>query len=398
MSGLHLRSQRGCQGNLFRRWRVCFTSGVSSILRRPIFTFPLVIVSVGILPSYSAFAQTPSTIPSGTSDTEDLSRAGLSYPYFVWLTEDVSYIISPDERSAFLRLTKDQDRDLFIEHFWQRRNPDPETQDNFLESEHYRRIVYSNEHFSTRNTDGWKTDRGQIYIQWGQPDSVQSNESDDGGASETWRYQYLEGVGENVALEFADPKLTGDYRLMLEPDERSHLFQAAVADNGTGETTCEECIQSLLEAKTEDSSKFTSRFQRLDSAIVEHADLNDVRFSYHFDSIPATPFTTLVPIVIQIPSFEFRSQSGASAQTLRLNLFLRVADARGRVVETFEDCLPEVADGGEAQDSATRYILQKSIALRPGSYDVAIAVGNPESGDIGTAYGKLAVAQMTDHR
>jgi hypothetical protein len=268
---------------------------VTSILRRRIFTLLLVIVSVGILPSYSAFAQTPSAIPNGTSDTEDLSLAGLSHPYFVWLTEDVSYIISPDERTAFLRLVKDDDRDLFIEQFWQRRNPDPESK-------------------------------------------------------------------------------------------------------GSGETNCEAWIQSLLEAEPEDSSKFTFRFKRLDSAIVARAALNDVRFGYHFDSIPATPFTTLVPIAIQIPSFEFGSQSGASAQALRLNLFLRVADARGRVVETFEDWLPEVADIHEAQDSASAYTLQKSIALRPGSYDVAIAVGNPESGNIGTAYAQLAVLQMTDHR
>jgi hypothetical protein len=139
--------------------------------------------------------------------------------------------------------------------------------------------------------------------------------------------------------------------------------------------------QPLLEPETEGSSKLIFRFKRPDSAIVEHADLNDVRFSYHFDSVPPTLFTTLVPITIQIPCFEFRSQSGASAQTLPLNLFLRAADANGRVVETFEDWLPEVLDGHEAQDSAAPYIFQKSIALRPGSYDVAIAVGSPESGD-----------------
>jgi GWxTD domain-containing protein len=357
------------------------------------------VVCAALLHSHSTFAQTRSTILNDVSDIEhDPSVMGLSPPYFAWLTEDVSYIISPDERSAFLRLVKDDDRDLFIEQFWQRRNPDPDAQDNTFESEHYRRIVYSNEHFSSGSTDGWKTDRGQIYIQWGQPDSVQLNESAYSGASETWRYRYLEGIGENVALQFADLRLTGDYRLMLEPDERSYLFQSATADIGTYETNCEESIPRRLEPEADGGSKFNFRFKWLESAIVEHADLSDVRFTYHLDSVPATHFTTLVPITIQTPSFEFRSQSGASAQTLRLNLFLRVADASGRAVETFEDWLPEVADGHEAQDSEAPCILQKSIALRPGSYDLAIAVGNPESGDIGTAYAKLAVPQMTDHR
>ncbi|MGB8437949.1 MAG: GWxTD domain-containing protein [Candidatus Acidiferrales bacterium] len=328
----------------------------------------------------------------------DSSVAGLSQPYLVWLTEDVSYIISPDECSAFLRLTNDEDRDTFIRQFWQRRNPDPDAQDNTFKSEHYRRIVYSNEHFSFGSTDGWKTDRGQIYIQWGQPDSVLSNEAGYGGASEIWRYRHLEEIGENVALQFADPRLTGEYRLTLEPDERSRLFQSAIPDNGTGETNCEECIRSLMELQTESRSKFNFRFKWLESAVVERADLADVRFSYHFDAVPATPFTTLIPMTIQIPTFEFGPQSGTSAQALRLNLFLRVADASGRVVETFEDWVPEVADEDEAQDSVAPYIIQKKITLRPGSYDVAIAIGNPESGEIGTAYAKLAVPQMTDHR
>ncbi|MFZ3330864.1 MAG: hypothetical protein WA197_09555 [Candidatus Acidiferrales bacterium] len=153
-----------------------------------------------------------------------------------------------------------------------------------------------------------------------------------------------------------------------------------------------------MELQTESRSKFNFRFKWLESAVVERADLADVRFSYHFDAVPATPFTTLIPMTIQIPTFEFGPQSGTSAQALRLNLFLRVADASGRVVETFEDWVPEVADEDEAQDSVAPYIIQKKITLRPGSYDVAIAIGNPESGEIGTAYAKLAVPQMTDHR
>ena len=90
----------------------------------------------------------------------------LDSQYKKWLNEDVLYIISAEERSAFLHLQTNEEREQFIEQFWQRRNPDPDSAENSFKEEHYRRIAYANEHYAS-GIPGWKTDRGRIYIMWG---------------------------------------------------------------------------------------------------------------------------------------------------------------------------------------------------------------------------------------
>src|SRR6202162_1960494 len=173
----------------------------------------------------------------------------LDSQYKKWLDEDVVYIISPEERSAFLHLATNEERESFIEAFWQRRNPDPESADNTFKEEHYRRIASVNEHFSS-GIPGWKTDRGRIYIMWGPADEIESHPSggsyerpaEEGGGEtstypfEDWRYRYLEGIGENVEIEFVDPTSTGEYHLTMDPGEKDALLHVP----GAGLTMMEQ--------------------------------------------------------------------------------------------------------------------------------------------------------------
>src|SRR5580698_9330372 len=161
----------------------------------------------------------------------------LDSPYKKWLNEDVVYIITPEERSSFIHLSTNEEREEFIEQFWQRRNPDPDSTENSFKEEHYRRIAYTNEHFAS-GIPGWKTDRGRIYIMWGPADEVDSHPSggsyerpaNEGGGEtstypfEDWRYRYLEGIGENVEIEFVDPTMTGEYHLTMDPSEKDALL------------------------------------------------------------------------------------------------------------------------------------------------------------------------------
>ena len=137
-------------------------------------------------------------------------------PYLKWLNEDVVYIIADEERAAFEKLTTDEERQKFIEQFWQRRDPKTSTPQNEMKEEHYRRISYANGRFSTQDKAGWQTDRGRVYIQWGPPDEIESHPS--GGVNsppfEAWRYPWLEGLGANVILTFRDPSRTGNYELV----------------------------------------------------------------------------------------------------------------------------------------------------------------------------------------
>lgn len=75
-------------------------------------------------------------------------RQELKGAYKTWLDQDVAYIISDEERKAFRNLSNDEEREAFIEQFWLRRNPNPDSPDNEFREEHYRRIAYANEHFA----------------------------------------------------------------------------------------------------------------------------------------------------------------------------------------------------------------------------------------------------------
>jgi len=98
----------------------------------------------------------------------------LGFDYGDWLNSDVPYIITADERAAFSKLGTNEEREQFIKHFWQVRNPDPDLGENSYKEEHYRRMAYANEHFSS-GVPGWRTDRGHIYILWGPPDEIESH-------------------------------------------------------------------------------------------------------------------------------------------------------------------------------------------------------------------------------
>jgi TonB family protein len=135
--------------------------------------------------------------------------------YDKWLNEDVVYIISDAERGAFLKLTTDEEREHFIEQFWQRRNPTPGAHENPFKEEHYRRIAYANEHFAT-GVPGWKTDRGHVYIIYGPPDEIESHPIAGQGTTvprEEWLYRHIERVGNDIVFRFTDPLLNGEYRL-----------------------------------------------------------------------------------------------------------------------------------------------------------------------------------------
>lgn len=143
-------------------------------------------------------------------------------PYMRWLKEDVAYIVSDPERTAFLQLLTKEEREHFIEQFWLRRDPTPGTPENKFKEEHYRRIAYANERFGWKQLAGWKTDRGRIYIVYGPPEEMESHPSGQGGSPsfEKWLYRYLEKVGANVIVEFVSTAGENDYLMTTDPSAK----------------------------------------------------------------------------------------------------------------------------------------------------------------------------------
>jgi GWxTD domain-containing protein len=200
----------------------------------------------------------PDPLKRRLSDHEERDRvkntkAELKGEYRKWLDQDVRWIITDEEAKAFKSLANDEERDQFIEQFWQRRNPDPDSNNNEYKDEHYARIAYANEHFAA-GKPGWMTDRGHIYIAYGKPDSIDSHPSggnyerpmEEGGGNtstfpfEVWHYRYLEGVGDNIDIEFVDTCMCGDYHATIDRSEKDALKHVP----GAGQTLYEEMGQA----------------------------------------------------------------------------------------------------------------------------------------------------------
>jgi GWxTD domain-containing protein len=161
------------------------------------------------------------TLVAGLAAWQPPTEKAKKSPYKKWLNEDVVYIIQDRERAAFQNLQTNEEREHFIEQFWDRRNPVPGSPVNEFKEEHYRRIGYVNDRFSDSKLTGWKTDRGRIYIQYGPPDEIEAHTSRVAATPpyEDWMYHLIQGVGRNVIIRFEDKLRTGEYRMTRDPNE-----------------------------------------------------------------------------------------------------------------------------------------------------------------------------------
>jgi GWxTD domain-containing protein len=361
----------------------------------------------------------------------------LNSQYKKWLNEDVVYIITPEERRSFLQLQTNEEREQFIEAFWQRRNPDPDSPENTFKEEHYRRIAYANEHFAS-GIPGWKTDRGKIYIMWGPPDEIDSHPTggnwdrpmDQGGGSTTtypyedWRYRYLEGNGENVELEFVDPTSTGEYHLTMDPSEKDALLHVpgagltmaesmGLADkssrfsNTDGTNMAEGQLGGGLSEKDNEFTRLENyanimkpppvKFKDLEAVVTNRLVRDQVKFDYRYDFVRITSDTVLVPITVQIPVRQLSFQEKEGVDSATMDLFARVTSLSGRVVQTFEDTLRADFPVGQLQKSlSTSRIYQKAVPLSPGLYRLDVVIKDVNSGNVGVVNTRLPVPRFQD--
>ncbi len=381
--------------------------------------------------------QTPKNAAKGKQKSEKDLYKELDSQYKNWLEQDVVYIISPEERNAFLHLQTNEEREQFIEAFWQRRNPDPDSSDNAFKDEHYRRIAYANEHFAA-GLPGWKSDRGRIYIVWGPPDNIDEHPTggnyerpaDEGGGEtstfpfEDWHYKYLEGIGENIDLEFVDTTMSGEYHFTTDPSEKDALTYVP----GAGLTELEEeggatkddrfrnadgthmeelegqdgLNQHLTEFNRAElyASVFKPpevKFKDLEAVVTSRLVRDQVKFSYRYDFLRITSDTVLVPITVQIPRRQLSFQEKSEVDSATLDLFARVTSLSGRVVQTFEDTLNADTPASLLEHSlAGSEIYQKAVPLSPGLYRLDIVIKDVNSGNVGVVNTRLPVPRFDD--
>jgi GWxTD domain-containing protein len=357
--------------------------------------------------------------------------------YKRWLNEDVIYIITPEERQAFLRLSTNEEREVFIENFWLRRDPTPDSPENEFKEEHYRRIAYANERFSS-GIPGWKSDRGRIYIMWGKPDQIETHAqggsyqrpSNEGGgetstyAFETWRYRYLEGVGQEVILEFVDPTGSGEFHMSIDPGEKDALLHipgmgltmleamgmSSKVDrfSNTDGTTLGKPFGTRMESDSEFSRLLTwakvqqpppVKFKDLEAVVTSRILRNQISFDYRLDFFRVTSDTVLVPITVQIPNRQMSFKEKDGVQSATMNLFGRISTLGGRIVQTFEDVINRDVPDALLEQSLKNYsIYQKAVPLRSGLYRLDIVIKDVNSGNVGVVNARLPVPKFEDDK
>jgi GWxTD domain-containing protein len=360
----------------------------------------------------------------------------LGKTYKKWLDEDVRWIITDEERAAFKQLSNDEERDQFIEAFWARRDPTPDTPENEFKEEHYRRIAYANEHFAA-GIPGWKTDRGRIYVMYGPADEVESHPSggtyerpmEEGGGTtstypfEQWRYRYLEDVGQEVIIEFVDTCMCGDYHMTMDRSEKDALlytpnagltlyeqmgmasktarFNGGMERLGLGPLSASQNSKQFdrLEQFAKLNKPPAVKFKDLEEVVSHKINVNLMPFDVLTDFVKVTGDTVLVPITVQIKNKDitFINKDGISRGTV--NIFGRLTTISGRVAQTFEDTVqvdvpPELLP--KTTENASVY--PKAVPLRPGRYMLEIVVKDVNGDRVGTWRRGMQVPEFADDK
>jgi GWxTD domain-containing protein len=365
---------------------------------------------------------------------QDRLRKELETPYKKWLNEDVVYIISDDEKRAFKTLQTDEEREQFIEQFWLRRDPTPDTEENEYREEHYRRIAYANQYFAS-GIPGWKSDRGMIYIKYGPPDErdqhnggTEERDQREGGGTtsmypyEQWRYRYIEGLPPNVEIEFVDPTLTGEFRMTMDPSEKDALTNIP----GAGLTMCEsmgQCNKVDRFSRTdgthlgvapgmmpESMNEFTRmeqfaklqappavKFKDLEAAVNSTVKYNLLPMKVRADFIPVTGSSVLSNITIQFErkDLQFKQKQGVSTATV--NIYGRITSMARRPVNWFEDVVNvDLPTDMLQQGVKGASIYQKTLPLQPGRYRLNVAAKDIVGGNTTNFEMVLEVPRLED--
>jgi GWxTD domain-containing protein len=343
----------------------------------------------------------------------------LAGPWKKWLNEDVVYIITDEEKTAFKRLKTDEERQQFVEQFWLRRDPTPDTEENEYKEEHYRRIAYANDHYAS-GIPGWKTDRGMIYIKYGPPDEIDSHPSggsyerpiEEGGGEtstypfEDWRYRYIDGVGTNIIIEFVDTTMSGEYHISTDPEEKDALLyvpgagltlaeQMGMADKtqrfqrtdgthlGTGSQPLPESMNEFtrLEQLANLQKAPVVKFKDLDAVVTSNIRYNTLPMQVRADFIRVTDATVYANISVLFKNNDLNFATKDKVAKATVNIYGRITSLTRRPVNWFEDTVSaEVPQEMLQQAMNGSQIYSKRIPLAPGTYRLNVVakdtVGN----------------------
>jgi len=365
-------------------------------------------------------------------------KAELKSVYKKWLDEDVLYIITDDERKAFKSLKTDEERDQFIEQFWLRRDPDPDTPENEYKDQYYERIQYANEHY-TSGIAGWRTDRGRIYVTFGKPDEIESHPSGgsydrpayEGGGNtttypfETWWYRYIEGIGSDIEIEFVDPSGSGEYHIARSPDEKDAMLYVP----GAGLTLAEQLGMANKADRIGGYAGYAGQTGQLFGGRAKDQPFERLQLLADLQRAPATRFPDLrvkaelpeiasdiLPFSVRTDFFRLGNETVATSFTVQfdhndlsfknqggiysaqVNMYAKLTSLSGRNAGSFEDT---VQTGRFSEDQlplaqSQKSVYQKNVALPPGRYKIDVVARDITSGKTGILHHSFEVPRYQE--
>jgi GWxTD domain-containing protein len=360
-------------------------------------------------------------------------RKELETPYRKWLNEDVAWIITDEEKSAFKRLQTDEEREQFIENFWLRRDPTPDTVENEFKEEHYRRIAYANERFAS-GIPGWKTDRGRMYIAYGPPDEIDDHSSggfyerppeEGGGETSTfpfqiWRYRYIEGIGNNVMIEFVDTTMSGEFRMTMDPSEKDALLyvpgagltmmeQMGLSDktqrfNNTDGTHLGQAFGGTPESMNEFTrlDQFAKlqqapqiQFKDLEAEVTSKINYNILPMRVRADFFPVTDASVQTNVTVQFDNKDLQFTNKDGFQKAVVHILGRITSMTRKPIQNFEEeTIVTSPTQYLANEAAKQSIYQKSMYLMPGAYRLQVIVKDVTAGNIGHVEMRIDVPRL----
>lgn len=402
----------------------------SKFIRNTVASFSILAAGVSV-----GLAQQPEKTPTQdiTTQTRKVGKE-VKEVYKKWINNDVAYIITKDEKKAFYALQTDEERENFIENFWRRRDPNPDTEENEYREEYYERIAYANEHFAS-GIPGWKTDRGRTYIAWGKPDSIESHPaggaydrpSYEGGGSTTtypfeiWFYRHLDNVGDGLEIEFVDPTGTGEYRLARNANEKDALLmvpgggltaseQLGLSDKGdrisgingsNNYTRMQDQPFERLRILTELQRPPQVKFSDLQTALTDSPviDNNPLDFDLRVDFFRQSDDRVIATFTVQTDNKELSFKDSGGIQMANMNVFGRITAVSGKRSGIFEDSVTASATAVELVEAKDRKsVYQKAIALTPGTYKVDVIVRDVVSGNKGVVSQGFTVPRYEENK
>ena len=332
-----------------------------------------------------------------------------------WIDEDVVDIVTTAERQAFEKLKTDEEREQFVHIFWQLRDPSPDTEENEYREEHYERVAYANEHF-TSGKAGRLTDRGRIYIKFGKPDQIEAHPgggqyqrmSYEGSGStstypfERWFYRYLRGVGSGIEIEFVDRTGSGEYRIARDFNEKDALA------NVPGNTALPEgtyfreqdspFAKADLLFRLDKAPEIDRRFIGSDTGSPK-VDDNPLNFDIRADYFKLSDDRVITAFTIQADNRDLVFKDSGGLQIARLNIVGRIVNLTERRVGAFEDSVTSTATAVELSEAKERKsAYSKVVVLPPGHYKVDVIVRDTVSGAEGVQHFGFQVPKYDDNK